>query len=257
MFEKKTIQTSLYLFAHQDDEVGIFQKLINDLGNDIEVVCVYLTDGEFYGVSEEIRNKESLKVLLKLGVNKKNIIFAGKKLEISDGSLVYNSLSACEYIKKLILRYNASTVFVPAFEGGHHDHDALNIITRVAVMRSKKALNLYEFPLYRLSSGRYPFLKVFCFPRMEKNIIPVKITFYKKIKFFFLCFEYPSQWKTWIILLPVVFVKLLSRKGQYLKKIHIYTSTVKPNNGKLLYEFRKAFKWEVFLKEILNLEELT
>ncbi len=60
--------SALFLFAHQDDEFGVFQKIIDEVGKGRAVYCVYFTDGRFGKVSAQCRNQESLAVLLRLGV---------------------------------------------------------------------------------------------------------------------------------------------------------------------------------------------
>lgn len=74
--------TALFLFAHQDDECGIFQIIANELREGNHVYCAYLTDGDFNGVSPQRRNRESLNVLMKLGVQHQNVYFTGQELAI-------------------------------------------------------------------------------------------------------------------------------------------------------------------------------
>ena len=66
-----------YLFAHQDDEFGVYIDISNKIKNN-NVYIVFLTSG--YNkkiIKSELskRDKESLAVLKKIGVKKKIFIF--------------------------------------------------------------------------------------------------------------------------------------------------------------------------------------
>jgi len=65
--------SALFLFAHQDDEFGVFQKIMDEQRQGRHVYCAYLTDGAFAGQSSLRRNRESLTVLTKLGVQEEDI----------------------------------------------------------------------------------------------------------------------------------------------------------------------------------------
>ena len=81
--ENDLLSTSIFLFAHQDDEFGIFQKILDELEAGNLVCCAYLTNGALGPDLANRRNRESLTVLLKLGVDVKNIFFAGDILGLS------------------------------------------------------------------------------------------------------------------------------------------------------------------------------
>ena len=66
-----------YLFAHQDDEFGVYIDISNKIKNN-NVYIVFLTSG--YNkkiIKSELskRDKESLAVLKKIGVKKKKYLF--------------------------------------------------------------------------------------------------------------------------------------------------------------------------------------
>jgi hypothetical protein len=79
------MSNALFLFAHQDDEFGVFQKIVDELADGRNVYCAYLTDGVPIGRSPEKRNLESISVLMNLGVPRENILFIGEKFSIPDG----------------------------------------------------------------------------------------------------------------------------------------------------------------------------
>ena len=70
--------------------------------------------------------------------------------------------------------------YVPAWEGGHPDHDALNAATLIARKRiNQEDIKIYQFSLYNAYRCRKPFFRV-SYP-LKKNgdvlidIIPIKI----------------------------------------------------------------------------------
>ena len=77
----------IFIFSHQDDEFGLFNVIEEATKKQNNVIVVYLTSGlktkNQNSKNKELqRDKESLKVLLKLGVRRNNIFFLGKKLNI-------------------------------------------------------------------------------------------------------------------------------------------------------------------------------
>ena len=68
---------ALFLFAHQDDEFGVFERIATLRRQGVRVACAYLTDGQTAKSSAAQRNAESLAVLAQLGVAPGDVIFAG------------------------------------------------------------------------------------------------------------------------------------------------------------------------------------
>ena len=81
-----------YLFAHQDDEFGTFIKLEKDAIKN-NTFIFYLTSGEDKKTKKKVnsrRDNESLNVMQKLGIKKKNIFFLGSKHQIEHNKLYLN-----------------------------------------------------------------------------------------------------------------------------------------------------------------------
>ena len=65
----------IYLFAHQDDEFGVFSDIYRNKEEN-NIYIFYLTNGTSSSIKKNylsIRDRESIKVLTKLGIKKKNI----------------------------------------------------------------------------------------------------------------------------------------------------------------------------------------
>ena len=58
---------ALFLFAHQDDEFGVLQRIAHYRARGVRVACAYLTDGRTARAVSAERNAESRAVLQRLG----------------------------------------------------------------------------------------------------------------------------------------------------------------------------------------------
>ncbi len=236
---------TLFLFAHQDDEIGVFQKIVDERLDGRRVLCAYLTDGGFGGCSPLRRNRESLSVLSRLGVLERDIYFAGMALSIPDGRLPEFLEVAENWIREWLSGFaTPSTIYVPAWEGGHQDHDALHAVL-ASIAEDIGFLDcVRQFPLYNGYGCVGPLFRVF-FPlslngAIEKTAIPWK----NRIQFLRYCLSYPSQAKTLIGLLPFVVLHYFISGVQILQPVTQGRFQLRPHEGKLYYEKRGYFTWE-------------
>ena len=74
MLDMSDKQKVYYIFAHQDDEMGVFNKILDDIKKEKEVFIIYLTNG-ITNITKKLlsikRKKESTTVLQKIGLKKK------------------------------------------------------------------------------------------------------------------------------------------------------------------------------------------
>lgn len=246
---------SLFLFCHQDDEFGVFQSIHDDLKFGYKVYCIYMTDGSFGGNDPEERNKETLRVLNDIGVFKENVIFAGSNMSIPDANLAMHITGAADWLYRwLTVNRNIERIYIPAWEGGHHDHDALHAIA-VCVTKKLNILRIVrQFPLYNGEGLRGPFFRVLA-PYSNNGIVSTKnIPWKKRIQYIKYCFWYPSQTKTWIGLFPYVTLHYLLGKGQSFQTASFDRILQRPHTGPLYYERRFSFSWERLRKAVLDLQ---
>ena len=235
---------ALFLFAHQDDECGVFYSIEEELKKKRKVVCVYLTDGGYSGVSPKIRNRESTAVLTKLGVKTNNIWFVGEEVGIYDMHMHEYLNLGYSYLAQRVDRENLiiESVYSPAWEGGHPDHDAVNLIAQKLVFYKWKEIETWQFPLYNSFGCPFTFFKVMSPLYNNGPIMARYIPWPRRLYYVTLCLFYKSQWKTWIGLFPFVCCHYLIKGRQYLQCLtNKYTP---PHNGPLYYERRKFAKYE-------------
>ena len=237
--------TALFFFAHQDDEVGVFQRILDCRAWGMRVICAYLTDGQTGKVQASQRNAESIHVLSQLGVAREDIIFAGENLGISDGHLALNLSTADQWISQWIAGIeNISLIHVLAWEGGHHDHDALNALVTTIAADNGLLDRLYQFPLYNAAGCPAPLFRVLTPLKANGVEVQTRISWSNRIKFLTYCLSYPSQMKTWIGLFPFVCLYMGFAGTQKLQPVSLARNLERPHSGPLYYETRKFSTWE-------------
>ena len=239
-----------YLFAHQDDEFGIFIQLKKDIEKN-EPLIFYLTSGFDKRINKNkfcLRDKESLKTLKSLGVKKKNIFFIGRKLEVSNNKLYLNTKKVTNFLENFILKkFKPSAIYTHSWEGGHEDHDTCNLISR----RLKKKFNIkncFQFSLYNAFNTSIIFFRVFN-PINKTHGKKIFAKLIDRIYFIRLLFNYTSQIKIWFGLYPFIINHYLFKGFNFIENLETSNKIVKPHSGKLLYEKRNYCKYLNLKKE--------
>jgi hypothetical protein len=154
---------SLYFLPHYDDEVFAIPKIRDDIANGNTPVFIFF-------MSSTLRSLESLKLLSSLGVSRDNVILLGEKLNVPDGSLL-NFLPNFyqELLKFFETKNNDIEIICPAYEGGHHDHDAISLLGRA--LANKWNCMLLEFFLYHGygTRGKIYFVSSYLFSEQKIN----------------------------------------------------------------------------------------
>jgi LmbE family N-acetylglucosaminyl deacetylase len=145
--------TRLFVFAHQDDEIGVMHTISSLTQRGERVACAYLADGSYFGADPARRNAESLRVLTALGVRAENVHFLGDQLGIHDGKVVEHLEEATRHLESIAKGYGDVTAVVThAWEGGHQDHDATHLAGQAVARILGVAAASRQFPLYSASS---------------------------------------------------------------------------------------------------------
>lgn len=235
---------ALFFFAHQDDEFGVFHSIEAELKQGRRVLCCYFTDGGFGGVSVERRNQESISVLAKLGVQQDDILFLGEKFSIADGKLTESGATVTNWLKGWLPRFTSiQAIYVTAWEGGHHDHDALHAIT-TSVASDMGLLHVTrQFPLYNAYRCKGPLFRVKFPLRNNGPITSSRVPWKARLRYLRYCLSYPSQAKTWIGLFPFVLLHYLFNGSQAIQPVDLSRIQTRPHEGALFYEKRGFYSW--------------
>jgi LmbE family N-acetylglucosaminyl deacetylase len=149
IIEKELSPKNILVFAaHQDDEtICAGGRMIQSKLNNKDVNVVILTDGspkEFRenGIIASIRNNETINALNKINISQENIIF----LNNDDLGFIFdsNDKELINKIKEIIEEKNPDEIYIPAYEGGHIDHDSTHILVLSALKKINKKFKIYE-----------------------------------------------------------------------------------------------------------------
>lgn len=242
--------TTLFLFAHQDDEIGVFHELAEAKRRGERVMCAYLTNGAWAGVTAERRNAESLKSLTALGVTASEIALLGTTLAIPDGRLIENLERATDGLIQLVEQQRADgntidRIIMHAWEGGHHDHDAVHLLG-VALACRYGLLNVSrQYPLYRRLDGHTSM--AFAAPLaangpVEQHAIPAA----HRLAYVRLLANYRSQTRVIVKLLPHIARNYTLDGTQKLQPISVARLRADPNTPPMLYEIWKLYSYADF-----------
>jgi len=139
----------LFLLAHPDDEVFVSGSIYSFVNLRHDVHLAWLTSGDLFGKGE-VRERELAAAAELLGVPSDH----RHLFRLPDMGLIRNLGRVFECTTELVSRLEPSHVFVPAYEGGHPDHDALNFVAYSVWQSTDQSFSLFEFPLY---NGTGPF----------------------------------------------------------------------------------------------------
>lgn len=236
---------ALFLFAHQDDEFGVYTLIARYRQAGVPVRCAYLTDGAAGGVSAAVRQAESLAVLAQLGVAACDVAFAGAALGIADAALPGALEPAARWMEDWFDAAAAPrAIHVLAWEGGHHDHDALHALTVTLAAERGWLDRVTQFALYNGARLPGPWFRILS-PLPENGAATAQpIAWPMRLRCLRYCLSYPSQRKTWLGLFPFALAHYLLRGVQELQQVTPARTAERPHAGPLYYEKRRFFTWE-------------
>lgn len=238
--------TTVFLFAHQDDEIGAFQAIRDALAQGERTVCVYVTDGAWDVVSADRRNTESSIVLQRLGVAPDNIVFLGSLHGIANGRLVESLDRALQHLRSLFAQLgDVDRIIMHAWEGGHQDHDAVHLLGLALATETDRLRACRQFPLYRAPVGRW--ITTFAQPLSTNGPVERQpITLRDRFWYFTLVRHYRSQWRVMAKLCPVLLWDYLVDGCQKLQPVSLARIRQHPHPGITPYETWKLYDYGRF-----------
>jgi LmbE family N-acetylglucosaminyl deacetylase len=236
---------ALFLFAHQDDEFGVFQRIADCRAAGLRVACAYFTDGATTTATAAQRNLESLAVLARLGVERDAVCFAGQQLGIGDAQLPQHLQRAGRWLDGWLDGFGEiDSLHVTAWEGGHHDHDALHALAVTVAQRRGLLARTWQYSLYQAAGLPGPLFRVLAPLPQNGPVRSWPIPWRVRKTYLGYCLSYPSQRTTWIGLFPFVLLHYLLRGTQTLQPVDPARLGERPHPGPLYYEKRRFFSWD-------------
>jgi len=239
----------VFVFAHYDDEFFVLPRLQRESAMGHRSICVYTTDGAAYGESPSRRRAESQSVLSPCGVKDADIIALGERLEIRDGTSFRHLTSLWKAVSDLFSDLKIARVYVPAWEGGHADHDAAHLLA-VALAKSKTA-PIFEFSLYHSHKAFGPLFRCMSLLPFEGSISNDDVTWGEALSWIRMARRYPSQRRALLGLLPFCLQQILVRRSLPLRHVGDRDYRKRPHGGTLFYESRFKVPYSDFRQATL------
>jgi LmbE family N-acetylglucosaminyl deacetylase len=237
----------LVVLAHQDDECAVSTRIEWERERGHAVTCVFLTDGAARGVDPALRDAESRRVLLGLGVPESEQIFLGSARRFPDGRLVCHLEPCLEALEEALAGRRFDRVYCQAYEGGHPDHDASHLIA-LALARPRGLLGrTWQFPVYNGYRRPWKLFRVQApLPREAlrrgDRCLPASVA----LRHCLLWTHYRSQRRTWLGLAPEQIVRRGLLRREYLTQVRPQALRERPHRGRLLYEALMGFSYDDF-----------
>ncbi|MFZ5657625.1 MAG: PIG-L deacetylase family protein [Pseudomonadota bacterium] len=238
---------TIALFAHPDDEIGLYPWVVAARAQQRKVICVWLTDGGWGGQSVERRCAESRKVLARLGVDVGSMFFAGVELGIADGGLHLRLDDAVDWLLRHFDELAPDTqLWLPAWEGGHADHDAAHLAGQA--LAHARGLTPMQYSLYQGKGLPRPWFRVITPLTDNGELYTIPVSVIERVRCILRCFAYRSQWRSFIGLLPFYALRMLHRYPFALQAAPWGRTAERPHDGEMLYERRGGPTWEEFAR---------
>lgn len=234
----------LFFFAHQDDEFAVFHQLELSIAAGYDVHCIYCTSGVPTGHPPLHRQRESLHVLQKLGVQPSQVFFAGQALGIADLQLMHRLDILVPWLVQYLQNHaQLDALYLPAWEGGHPDHDALHAALISACRRLSAAPPLWQFALYNGWQCRGGLFRLLHPLATNGPVVQQTIAVRDRWRYLGLCLAYRSQWKSWLGLGPALCWHYWRKGTQDLQQAKPDAPLLRPHPGPLYYEQRGFARW--------------
>lgn len=233
----------LLLLPHQDDEFGAFGIIDEAVRNNRDLLVVYLTDGSGKGDVTQVRDLESLTVLKALGLSDKNVLFLEQR--IPDGQLVFH-LDAIFAALFEGLPSGITSIYVTAWEGGHHDHDAAALLAVALGHRLGISDRVFQFPLYNAHRCRYSPFALFNPIAQAGPVLRSPIGLRCRIRHLILLRHYLTQLAMFMAFSPWMLRHYFGARSQITQQLTEAVVSRPPHDGQLLYERRGRFTWGEF-----------
>lgn len=224
----------LILAPHPDDEiVGACIIIKKFLEKNCDISIFFLTNGviskkkmwffERYKYSKFVNRRllEAKKTLKELGVKKYFL------QNIPTRCLKKNIKKTYSRLNRIIKNNDFDCLFVPAYEGGHQDHDIANFISSFFI----KKLKVFEYPEYNFFSKK---VNSNSFPKKLGNEVFLSLSQYEILYKKKLLNNYKSEKKN---------LNYLEIASECYRPIAKYDYRLPPHEGILFYRRFAKFSW--------------
>ncbi|MEX2242542.1 MAG: PIG-L family deacetylase [Fimbriimonadaceae bacterium] len=228
----------LFVFTHPDDELTLSAFISRLVKSGIHVHICWIH-------STPVREAESRKAMGALGLDQANLTFFCAK----DGALVDEIAALKPLLREHVERTEPTRVVTNAFEQGHLDHDATNLMVNMCFEGP-----VFEVPLYHTYVASCPRLAHFSDPTGEEfiELTPVERKTKKR-----LVRMYPSQTvRRNVVLYQLVHTLSLRRPPLFLKerlRLQTHKDFLAPNHPPAIAKrVAASAKWKRWVAAVRN-----
>jgi LmbE family N-acetylglucosaminyl deacetylase len=239
----------IYLCAHQDDEFAFLHSIAHSVKTGHDPHILFLTNGDATGGSGSRRNAESINVLSSVGISQEKIDFIGGEYGFIDGCL-YEFIDEAWRIILDKLADKASeitSIYMPAWEGGHQDHDALYVLGMALAKKCNVIDASWQTALYNGSGLPFGLYRVMSPLKDNGPVTYLPMALRERLQFLMLFWCYRSQIKAWLGLYPFVILDYIFKGTEKLQKVSWNRIFEPPHSGELLYQKRGYCESETIL----------
>lgn len=244
----------LLLLPHHDDEFFMMKGIWDRIRGGQTIVVVYLTFGSIYGASSAQRLKESTRALKWIGVPAENVHQVGIEQDIFDGLLHTRLHDAFLAVECIIRNREFTEICVPAWEGGHQDHDSAHYLGTTVVRKLLPTAELREFPIYTAYKRPAPFFSVMRLIPRDGRADSTPVSVPERMKMLRAISFYHSQWKTFMGLLPGILTRVLIRGALETRRVTGIDYQNRPHAGALYYERRFGIHFNDIKRAVESLD---
>lgn len=237
-------QSVLFLFSHNDDEFFVLPRLEREVAEGNDVLCVYTTDGAAYGESPMRRLKESYAVLSPRGIPPENIIPLGTHCDIRDGTSFRAMDDLWLQLRTLAEGRRFSRIYVPAWEGGHADHDAAHLLA--VALAQLQGSEVYEFSLYHSLGAVGPIISAMSLIPLSGTVVHEPVTLRGALSWLLASRHYRTQRRAFLGLLPLSLPQILLHRALPLRRVENRDYRCRPHSGPMFYETRFKVPYDEF-----------
>jgi LmbE family N-acetylglucosaminyl deacetylase len=246
---------TLFLFAHQDDEVSAAPWIVEERDRGARIVCLYLTDGGSR-VDPRVRDEESRKALASLRIGPDAVAFlSGSRGRIADGALPLQSEDCLHAIQQYLKAndFEPDRIYAPSYEGGHPDHDAAHVLAIAIALERSIVAETWHFSLYHAYRCARPFFRTFRqLPAAGAGRRPAIAPATQRATTLLLR-HYASQRRTWAGLLPGILIERVLLRRETVVRCDPGRLRLRPHAGELLYERMFATRYEDWAADVAPL----
>ena len=240
--------TTLVLLPHQDDEIFSLTRLSYRISKGERVVAAFLTDGSFLGHSPAVRDSESRQCLTAIGILERDLHFLHRKTGVRDMALAASLDLVWPQLLSLVHQTSCSALIMPAWEGGHPDHDAAYLLG-TALARRFSSIRAEQVFMYNGAGTAHPFFRTMSPLAAGAQATGDCVPYRAGLATLASIGRFPSQWRSLWPLAPGIAKRLLLERREATQEIRPEAAAKRPHDGSLFYERLGRMSWSRFVME--------